>query len=533
MPDAVQSAPAAAEAGKDRYKWEVLGVLMLGLLMPMIDSSIVNVSLPTIMADFGCTVDDIEWVVTGYMLAFAVLMPLTAWFRDHIGHKKLYIGALLVFTLGSLLCAMAWNLPSLIAARIIQALGGGAIGPTSMAMLSEVFPPNERGKAIGYWGMPIVVGPAIGPTLGGFLTHTLGWRSIFTINLPVGVVAVLLSMVLLRSDTPRESGKRGFDLSGFVFLTLFLVSFLLGLARGEHDGWTSPFILSCFGLAVTGLAGFLLVESLVQDRIIDISLFKIPAFSACMLVTVMRSVALFGGLFLIPLFLQRLRGLDEIQSGLILLPGSLVMAAFMPLGGFLGDRVGPRYPCLVGMAAQFLFLYYYRDISMNTSIWGIIYPTMIRSLGMPLLMAPIMATILNSVPKSKIAMASSMNNIIQQVGGAIGIAALTTVLSHRTVFHMADMASNLKASTPGMRVALADLGHKALSLGLPHVAARGAALSTLGAWIGSNAMVDGFQDAFFFGAMVVAVSTLAILLLPTRAMHGEVPKEIELEAEIG
>src|ERR1035441_6686692 len=175
--------PNKAGVSGNAYKWEVLIVVMIGTLMAALDQSIVNVSLPDIMADFGSPVTDIEWVVTGYMLAFATLMPLTAWLREHIGYKQLFVGSLFVFTLGSLLCAMSWSLPSLVGARVIQALGGGAITPTGMAMITEVFEPHERGKAIGYWGVGVIVGPSFGPTLGGYLTNAFGWRSIFTVNL--------------------------------------------------------------------------------------------------------------------------------------------------------------------------------------------------------------------------------------------------------------------------------------------------------------------------------------------------------------
>ena len=190
-------------ADKDRikkedpsYKWKLLSVVMIGAFMAVLDSSIVTVSLPSIMANFGSNSTNVEWVLTGYMLAFAALMPLTAFLRDRIGYKVLFLGALALFTIGSLLCGLAPNLPVLIISRVIQALGGGAIAPTSMAMITEVFPIKERGKALGFWGLGIMFGPAIGPTLGGYLANTLGWRSIFLVNIPVGIVCLILGMEL-------------------------------------------------------------------------------------------------------------------------------------------------------------------------------------------------------------------------------------------------------------------------------------------------------------------------------------------------
>lgn len=255
----------------DNYKWKVLVIVMIGTLMSAIDSSIVNVSIPAIMADFGSSLDDIEWVVTSYMLAFAALMPLTSWFRDRIGHKSLYIWSLIIFTTGSLLCGIAWNLPLLIIARIIQAIGGGAITPTGMAMITETFEPQERGKALGFWAMGAIMGPAFGPTIGGYLTKNFGWPSIFIINLPIGIIGIVMAINLLKADKPHAERSRPFDTAGFLFLALFLVSFLLGVSKGEAEGWTSEYIITCGILALIGLVGFLTVELQIKSLIMTSS----------------------------------------------------------------------------------------------------------------------------------------------------------------------------------------------------------------------------------------------------------------------
>ncbi|MDD5457243.1 MAG: DHA2 family efflux MFS transporter permease subunit, partial [Candidatus Margulisbacteria bacterium] len=316
---------------KDNYKWIVMIIIMIGIMMSVLDSSIVNISIPAIMADFGSNVNDIQWIVTAYMLSFAALMPLTSWFRDRIGYKFLYISSLFIFTLGSILCGMAWNLPSLIIARILQAVGGGAISPTAMAMLADVFEPHERGKAMGFLGLGIIIGPIFAPTLGGFLTKTFGWRSIFLVNIPIGIVGLFMASSLLRHDKPHASTHKPFDLWGFIFLSIFLISFLLGVSKGEQEGWTSTYIVTCAILSVVSFILFLWVESLVENKVFDLDLFHYRNFSICMVISAIRSVVLFGGIFLLPLFLQQLMGMDEIQSGLILLPGSLVVAMMLPI----------------------------------------------------------------------------------------------------------------------------------------------------------------------------------------------------------
>jgi MFS transporter, DHA2 family, multidrug resistance protein len=512
------------------YKWVVMVIVMIGMIMAMLDSSIVNVSIPSIMADFGSNVADIEWVVTAYMLAFAVLMPLTAWLRDRVGHKVLYSVSLLTFTVGSLLCGLAWNLPALIAARVIQALGGGAMNPTGMAMIAEVFEPKERGKAMGLFGMGIIVGPAVGPTLGGWLTVAFGWRSIFLVNLPVGIFAVILALELLVRDRPHSAQKRPFDVWGFVFLSIFLLSFLLGISRGETEGWASRYIMICAALSVFSFIGFLITESLVKDRIMDLGLFKYPVFSVSMLISAIRSVALFGGIFLLPLFLQQLKGLTAIQSGLIMFPGSLMIAVVMPIVGWLSDKSSPRFLSFIGMLLLGFSMFLYKDISIYSSTWDIIFPTLIRGVGMSMLMAPIMTLALNSVPRRSAGMASSMMSVIQQVGGAVGIGILSTVLDNRTKFHLSTVGPALKPGSPAFTAAMQGLLQRAHDLGLSQANSIQAATGALIKFVYVAQASFAFQDCFLFATGMIALSIIPVLLLPNRPLiHGEeIRKEVVL-----
>jgi EmrB/QacA subfamily drug resistance transporter len=502
------------------YRWIVMGIVMIGTMMATLDSSIVNVSIPAIMADFGANIDDIEWVLTGYMIAFATLMPLTAWIRDHIGYKSLYIGSLFVFTLGSVLCGAAWNLESLIGARIIQALGGGAIAPTGMAMISEVFPPEERGKAIGIWGVGIILGPTIGPTLGGYLTKTFGWRSIFLVNLPVGIIALIAASILLIQDKPHESSHRPFDLWGFIFLSVFLVTFLLGLSKGEKEGWTSVYILTCALISIIGFIMFLVVETQTTHGIIDLGLFRFPAFSICSLVIIVRSVALFGGIFLLPLFLQQQMGFDEMQSGLILMPGALMIMLFMPITGRLGDRIGPMVPSVIGVFLLAWSMFMYRNLDVTMSVFQLIKPTLIRGVGLAFLMAPIMAAALNAVPHHKAGMASSMVNIIMQVSGSIGIASLATVLSNRIHFHLNVVGAAAKMGTPAFMETFRRVSEHAHAMGYPYAQSKQIAGILIFRKISQSAIVMSFQDAFIVGAIIVLVALVPAFFLPRRnAIH--------------
>jgi EmrB/QacA subfamily drug resistance transporter len=507
------------QKNNDQYKWEVLAVVMVGTLMASLDTSIVNVSIPAIMADFGSSIDDVEWVVTGYMLAFATLMPLTAWLRDRIGHKLLYSASLVVFTLGSVLCGFAWNIPSLVTARVIQAMGGGAIIPTGMAMISEVFEPHERGRAMGYWGIGVIVGPAFGPTLGGYLTKTFGWPSIFLVNLPIGILGFWAATQVLKNDRPTHGNHRPFDYWGFAFLTIFLVTFLYGASRGEHDGWTSPMIIWCGIVSLAGFIGFLIVESLTESRVIDIQLFKIPVFATSMILTATRSMALFGGIFLLPLFLQQLKGLDEIQSGLILLPGSLVVGFFMPIVGRASEKVGVRYLAILGLASLAIFMFMYRNITTDMDNWQIIFPTIVRGFGLSLLIAPLIATTLNAVPKHKAGMASSMMNIVQQIGGSLGIAVLATILSNRIHHHMDSIGSAINPTSPLFKITVKNLAQRAHDLGYAHMHSSLIAKASVIKVEIQKATEHAFQDVFLIGAIIILLTIIPATFLP-----GEPPK---------
>ena len=514
MPAQPTAGPAGPDTDNPQYRWNVLIVVMIGTMMAALDSSIVNISLPDMMAAFGVGVDDIEWVATGYMLAYAVFIPMAAWFKDRLGHRNLYLAALAIFTLGSLLCGLAWNLPSLIAARVLQALGGGFLTPIGMSMVSEVFPPKERGRALGLWGVGVIAGPALGPTLGGYLTKNVGWRSIFLVNIPSGVVLVLMGLVLVKRDRPHPSARKPFDTWGFLFLATFLVSFLLGLSKGEREGWTSSFIITCWILSALGLGGFLVVEAGEPYGIVDLGLFKSNVFTACVLVTVGRTIALFASIFLLPLFMQNLMGLDELQSGLMLLPGSLVLAACMPVAGRLSDRMGPRWLALAGSLCIAFFMFQYRLLDADSSRLAVVLPTLIRGVGIALIVAPVMATALNAVPTAKASQASSVLNLTQQISGSIGIALLATYLDHRRRFHYAELSQRMGLAAGGQAPRVQALAEKALGLGLNHGQARLAALGEMLRTVGRAAAVRGFDDAFLFGACIILASCLPVFLLP-------------------
>ncbi|PSL49970.1 EmrB/QacA subfamily drug resistance transporter [Chitinophaga niastensis] len=430
---------------RDINRTGILIVVIMGTTMAGIDSSIVNISLPVMSKQFNCTLDEIEWVITVYMLSFSVLMPLTSWLKNRIGFFNLYIGAISLFTIGSLLCALSTNLDSLLTARVIQALGGGAMAPTSMAIISYIFPARVRGTVLGWWGLGNLIGPAMGPTLGGILTEKFGWPSIFYINLPIGILTVVMAFKYLDVLRKQPKLKLPFDLTGFVALTIFLVCLQFGIAKAEAVGITSPEILVTLTIALIAFAFFIWIDSHKKSPIIDLHLFTNYSFVSCILVTISRAAALFGGLFLMPFLLQEQMGFSEGVSGLLILPNSVCMAALMPFAGRWSDKHGSRQISLLGIALLAASMYLFSLLDKGSSLTAVITAMTVRGLGMGLLLAPLNAATLSAVRPSEVTMASSVSTLMQQVGGAIGIAVLAIVTQATYNKHVLAGVSNLTA----------------------------------------------------------------------------------------
>ncbi len=514
--------PAVIEKPKyeGSYKWIVMIVTMIGFVMTELDESIVNVAIPKIMADFGVTLSSIEWVTTVYMLANAIFMPMTGWLREKTGYKNMYVLSLVFFTIGSVLCGIAWNLPTLIIARVIQAVASGIIMPTVMAMMTEIFPPEERGTAFGFMAI-VFIFPLFGPILGGYLTDYFGWRSIFFVNLPIGIIGTVAAVEILRSDKPADVKQKPFDFWGFGFLSVFLICTLLGISKGQSEGWTSTYIITCLTLASLGLTGFILVETNISNPLMDLRLYKIPLFANLSILTVVRSATMFGSIFLIPVFVQQQLGYTAVQSGMLMFPASLVMIAAMPFVGKLADKVGPKVPTIVGLIMVAISTYLYVNITASTSQWSLIYPMAIRNVGIALMIAPLMTAFMNMVPKDKIAVASSMNNILQQIGDAVGIAFFTAVMSSRSVFHIAIAGQNMKSGTQAMAQSAGLIMEHIHSLGLNIGAAATAARALCMNSIIQSAVIRSFQDTFFIATVAAALSIPLAFLLPLRVTGGK------------
>ncbi|HYB01139.1 MAG TPA: DHA2 family efflux MFS transporter permease subunit, partial [Ktedonobacteraceae bacterium] len=432
----VNTQAARRSEGLD-YKWILAMVVILGVFMSILDQTIVNIAIPRLQTAFGADIHSVQWVLTAYILAQGVATPTAAYFSDTLGIKRFYVISLAAFTLGSALCGLAWSLPVLITFRVLQGLGGAALFPLSITLLFREFPPQERGTAMGFFGVPALLAPAIGPTLGGYLVTFVGWQAIFYINVPVGIVAIVLSALLIREYRPE--GQTRFDVVGFIFVALGLVTLLYGLSSATTDGWGSATVLGCLTVGIISLVIFTTAELIIANRggqpLLDLRLFANAPFRAGMLANLFVIFALFGGLFLFPLYLQNIRGLSAFQSGLILLPQALAAMVSVIIGGRLVDRIGVRAVMIPGLLILAYATWQLTSISIDSPYGWLQLMFILRGLALGLTVQPLTVATLSEIPPRQLAQASSLSTVNRAVASSFGIAVLATLVQTQTQIH--------------------------------------------------------------------------------------------------
>jgi DHA2 family multidrug resistance protein len=500
------------------YRWWALGALMIGTFMAVLDATIVNVALAKIMTTFGVDVEKVEWVATAYMLAFALLLPTSSWIADRLGHKRTYMLALLVFTAGSALCGLAWNEDALIASRVIQAIGAGCIMPVAMTIVAEIFPPEQRGQALGIWGIAGAASATTGPTIGGYLVDYIGWRSVFYVNVPVGIVGTALVLVVLREIPARRVGR--FDLTGFLTMSVGLSGLLLALAQGQSKGWDSAYVRTCEGLAVVGLAVFVSWELRQREPLVDLSLFRSAGFSIINLIAFIFGVGMFGSTFLLPIFLQNMLGYPALLAGLTLLPAGLVMGVVAPVAGRLSDRIGAKPLVLLGLAFMSFSMYLNSHINLQTSREVIYGWLVLRGIGMGLMFSPMTSLALGLVPRLKAGQASGLVNVIRQIGGSFGIAIFGTLLTRRQLFHAVRYSETVTPRNLSASALLHQLQTRFASLGDAAAIASQKGLAVLSMLVHREAAAAGFSDCFLVAAWICALGIIPGFFLPLRVKRG-------------
>jgi EmrB/QacA subfamily drug resistance transporter len=413
--------------GLDRQLLAVAVVVVIGAVMSILDATVVNVAIPVLARDFGTSLTTIQWVATAYTLALATVIPLTAWAADRFGTKRLYLTSIVLFLAGSVLAGLAWDATSLIAFRVLQGLGGGMLMPVGMTILTRAAGPSRVGRVMSIIGVPMLLGPIGGPILGGWLVDDLSWRWIFFINLPIGIAGLVAALRILPAD--GAAIRRRLDRVGVGLLSPGLALLIYGLAEsGAEGGFTHPRVLLPAVAGALLLAGFVRHALHTDEPLVDVRLFTNTVFAASIATTLLMGIAVFGGMLLVPLYLQLVRGEGAFHSGLLTAPQGLGAMLAMPLAGVLADRTGVGRIVPVGLAIIAGSFWWMTGIEADTSYWHLGVALLVLGIGMGFTMMPTFSGAMQTLRRASVANASTTLNITQQVGASLGTAVLTVIL---------------------------------------------------------------------------------------------------------
>src|SRR5690349_17397709 len=438
--------------------WIIALAVTLATFMEVLDTSIANVALPHIAGGPSAGQDDSTWVLTSYLVSNAIVLPLSGWLSSIVGRKRFYMGCVALFTVSSFLCGFAPNLPALIIFRILQGAGGGGLQPSEQAILADTFPPAKRGMAFAVYGIAVVMAPAIGPTLGGWITDNYSWRWIFFVNIPVGILSLILTSRLIQ-DPPyfkrRKLSETKIDYIGLGFVALGLGALQIVLDKGQREDWfESRFIVILTLISVASLLFVIFWEWTHKDPIIDLHLFSDRTFAVSNLLMFMLGFALLGSTLLLPLFLQTLLGYTAQLSGMALSPGGFVIMVIMPIVGWMLSRYDARYLLLFGLSMLSFSLFHMTNFDLNIDFKTAVFARCLQAVGLAFLFVPINTAAYAYLPREKNNAASGLMNLARNIGGSVGISFVTTMLDRRTQKHLSDLTGHLTAANAQFQAGL-------------------------------------------------------------------------------
>ncbi|MGA7289536.1 MAG: DHA2 family efflux MFS transporter permease subunit, partial [Terriglobales bacterium] len=441
--------------------WIIALTVTLATFMEVLDTSIANVALPHIAGGLSAGQDESTWILTSYLVSNAIVLPLSGWLSSVVGRKHFYMGCVALFTISSFLCGFAPNLSMLIFFRVLQGAGGGGLQPSEQAILADTFAPAKRGMAFAVYGIAVVMAPAIGPTLGGWITDNFTWRWIFFINIPVGIVSLLLTSRLIQ-DPPdmkrRKLSETHIDYTGLGFVALGLGTLQVVLDKGQRDDWfESPFILWLTVISVVSLIFVIFWEWNHKEPIIDLHLFRNRSFATSNFLMFMLGFALLGSTLLLPLFMQTLLGYTAERSGLALMPGGFTIMVAMPIVGFLLSRYSPRYLMLFGLSMLSFSLFHMTSFDLGVDFRTMTMARVYQALGLAFLFVPINTAAYSGLPRDKNNAASGLMNLARNIGGSVGISFVATGLARRAQVHQGQLVETLNPANPRFQSALRNM----------------------------------------------------------------------------
>lgn len=451
----VQQAAQRQSEWRPKYNpWAIALTVTLATFMEVMDLSIANVSLQHIAGGLSTSQDEATWILTSYLVSNAIVLPISAWLADRFGRKRFYMACVALFTASSFLCGIAPTLGLLIFFRVLQGAGGGGLAPSEQAIIADTFPPETRGMGFAIYGMAVVLAPAIGPTLGGWITDTYSWRWIFFINIPVGLLSLFLVNIMVEDPPYLEKAKRkarsaGADFVGLVLIAMSLACLQIVLDKGQRDDWfASHLILTLSIISAVCMSVFVFWDLTHKNPVINLRLFKNRSFAVATLMMFTLGAVLLGTTLLIPQFVQSLLGYTAMQAGEVLTPGALVILVLMPLVGFLDSKVDARYLIALGMFVTAFSLFHMQNFSLGMDFRTVVYWRIFQATGLAFLFVPINTISYTDVPEEQNNQVSGMMNVMRNLGGSVGISFVTTFLARRTQLHQVRLVENTYGANP-------------------------------------------------------------------------------------
>ena len=494
--------------------WIVAIAVMFATFMEVLDTTVVNVSLPHIAGSLSATIDESTWVLTSYLVANAIILPMTGWLARKFGRKRLLMASVSGFTIASLLCGLAPTLPFLVAFRLIQGATGGAMQPLSQAVLLEAFPPHERGKAMGFWGLGIVVAPILGPVLGGWLTDTYSWRWVFYINLPVGIASLVMTQLYVFDPAYLRQEINKIDYWGMGLLAVWIGSLQIALDLGqEHDWFSSPFITSLVVTSAVGVVAFIVRQWLASEPIVDLRVFKERTYSTGVFLMTTLGFVLYGSLVLLPIMLQTLLGYPALQAGIAMAPRGVGSLIGMPMVGLLIGKIDARKMVAIGLLGGAFTLIWLGQLNLNAGYWDIFWPQFFQGLALSALFVPLTTISMDRIPRERMGNATSLFNLMRNLGGSVGIAVTGTMLSRNTQAYVNVYGANVDAYSPATQRAFDAARGGFIASGSDPVTATQRAYGALFGMVQQQASIVSFVGLFrLLGVIFLLLLPLVLLM---------------------
>jgi DHA2 family multidrug resistance protein len=502
--------------------WLTAIAVMFGTFMVVLDTTVVNVSLPQIAGSLGATIDEATWALTSYLVANAVILPLTGWLATVFGRKRLLIVAVVGFTTASLLCGLAPTLAILILFRVLQGATGAVMQPLSQAVLLEAFEPKDRGKAMGFWGLGVVAAPILGPVLGGWLTDNYSWRWVFYINIPVGVAGVIMTRLFVFDPSYLKRRSQVVDYLGIGLLAIGISTLQVALDKGQQEDWlSSPFIASMLIAAIASLVAFVWRELTTEHPVVDLRVFKNATYSIGLTITAVLGFILYGSLVLLPVMLQTLMGYPPLQAGIAMAPRGMGSFIAMPLVGMATQRFDGRKLVAFGLILGAFTLFWLSWLDLTAGYWDLFWPQFFQGFALGLLFVPLTTITMAPIAKEQMGNATSLFNLMRNQAGGIGIAFVTTMLARRRAFHTAVLTSHISQYIPTSASFLEGLRNSFIARGVDFATATQRAYAVAAGMVAREAATLSFIDLYWMLGMLFLVM-VPLLLFMKRPDNAEV-----------